>query len=284
MHDVDVLIIGGGVAGLTARQWLSGLGWRTALVERQNDVGGALADSAYPVKWLPGWGEVTGQAFIARLCAEAGHGAMWCNDAVSRAQYDGTHWQLALQSGATLRARAVIAACGARAYSPYPEHPRLIVGAQLAALQALGAARVAVLGGGDNALEHALWLADQGAQVTVLARAALRGAAALLARVEACRAIHVLTGVGALQPAPDAGGVTVSGQRFDAAAVFFGYRPASSGVAVLDAADPAQQLYVIGDMAAPRFPNVLSAQGEAAVAAKTIDAWLTASGAKTRAG
>ncbi|WP_247646767.1 FAD-dependent monooxygenase [Deefgea sp. CFH1-16] len=46
-HCVDVLIIGGGVGGLTLAQWLTGLGRSWRIVEREAYLGGPLAHSQY---------------------------------------------------------------------------------------------------------------------------------------------------------------------------------------------------------------------------------------------
>ncbi len=273
-----MLIVGGGVGGLTARRWLSGLGRRVGVIERSAVLGGCLAASDYPLKWLPGWGEIAGSSYIAKLVADSGAGPLWLQQELTAVGYEGGVWQLHGRGDLRWQARALVLACGAEPYSPYPAHPRLIVGAQREHLLALQGQRVAILGGGDNAIEHALLLHAAGCCVTLHARGALRGNPAMLARLHAA-AVPLLTGLGPIAVQADADGVTVCGARYDHAAVFFGYRPSSllqqwPQLACDGLPDATRQVYWVGDMRAPRFPNVLSTQGDAAVVAKALDAAL----------
>ncbi|MGL6039926.1 MAG: NAD(P)-binding protein, partial [Deefgea sp.] len=69
-RNVDVLIIGGGVGGLTLAQWLTGLGRSWCIVEREQQLGGPLASSEYILKWIPGQAQVSGRDYLAAMIAQ----------------------------------------------------------------------------------------------------------------------------------------------------------------------------------------------------------------------
>ncbi|MBE9607859.1 FAD-dependent oxidoreductase [Chitinilyticum piscinae] len=280
VFDAEVLIIGGGVGGLTLAQWLSGMGHRWLLLEAAAQAGGALAHSDYPLKWIPGFAGISGRQYMARVLAEVDAARLLCGDQPETVEVLRHGFALQTRLGRNVRVRSLALACGARPFSPYPPAPRLLVGPGLAALaEVVPGMRVAVLGGGDNALEHALILARRGCAVSVLARGAIRGSALLRQQVVAEPAIAVHEHCGALQPACDMAGVSLAGQRYDYACVFYGYEPVPvlaqfPQLAVNGLPAEERGVFWLGDMTRPAYASVLLTQGEAAVVARKLDDYL----------
>ncbi len=283
-RKVDVLIIGGGIGGLTLAQWLTGLGRSWCMVEREATLGGPLANSQYILKWIPGQSEISGRDYLAAMVAQldAAHCALGTQlSAVSVvADLSPVDFVCHLSNGELIHAKKLVFACGATPFSPYPASERVIVGAGLQKIAHIAAGqRVAVLGGGDNAADHALILAEMGAAVTMLVRGNLRVSAALLQLLRQNSAIVIKTACDQIQLAATVNGVVVQGEQYDYAAVYFGYQPSTqlSAFPVLSTAagELRDGVFAIGDMTQPEYPNILLTQGQAAVVAKQIDAQLS---------
>jgi thioredoxin reductase len=279
-RKVDVLIIGGGIGGLTLAQWLTGLGRSWRIVEREAALGGPLADSQYILKWIPGQAEISGRDYLAAMVAQID--AAQCalnaqlnvvNVAADLSQGD---FVCSLSNGELIHAKKLVFACGATPFSPFPESERVIVGAGLQKISHIAAGqRVAVLGGGDNAADHALILAEMGVAVTMLARGKLRVSAALVQQLHQNAAIVMKTECEEIELVATEDGVIAQGEHYDYAAVYFGYQasPQLNAFPVLKTAAGAlrEGAFAIGDMTQPEFPNILLTQGQAAVVAKQID-------------
>ena len=285
-HNVDVLIIGGGVGGLTLAQWLTGLGRTWRIIERETQLGGALAASQYVLKWIPGQAQISGRDYLAAMVAQvdpahcmlatqlsAVHVAA---DSTRTASQGDAGFACTLSNGAQILARKLVFACGATAFSPFPAAERIIVGAGLQKIAHIGAGqRVAVLGGGDNAADHALILAEMSCAVTMLMRGKLRVSVGLLRQLLETPAIGIKPDCGEflLQATPS--GVVVQGEHYAYAAVYFGYQASTQLSALPVLSNAAGELragvFTLGDMTQPQFPNILLTQGQAAVIAKRID-------------
>ncbi|WP_273429727.1 NAD(P)/FAD-dependent oxidoreductase [Chitinibacter tainanensis] len=280
MVQVEVLIVGGGIAGLTLAQWLSGLERRWLLLER-GELGGCLRESDYPLKWVPGFADISGRDYVARLLAQVPTEHCRSHTTLaSIAPSPAGGWQGTLSTGESWAAQRVVLACGVAPYAPFAPHPRLIVGPglmQLAHLQAGDA--VAILGGGDNALEHALLLHARGCVVTVYTRGAFRASKAMYqAASHAGISLQSYTPVDELADAP--AGLCLpqlSGQPvYAAVAVYYGYRPPAilaefPALRGASGAGLAAGVDMIGDMREDPDPNLLLAQGQAAQLAKQLD-------------
>ena len=283
-RKVDVLIIGGGIGGLTLAQWLTGLGRSWRIVEREAQLGGPLADSQYILKWIPGMAEISGRDYLAAMVAQIDAAQCALGTQLSAvkvaADLSQSDFVCSLSNGELIHAKKLVFACGATPFSPFPEAERVIVGAGLQKISHIAAGqRVAVLGGGDNAADHALILAEMGVAVTVLVRGKLRASAALLQQLRQNSAIEIKTDCGDVELVATPDGVTVQGEHYDYAAVYFGYQasPQLNEFPILTTTSGAlrEGVFSIGDMTQPEFPNVLLTQGQAAVVAKQIDAQLS---------
>ena len=174
--EFEVVVAGGGIAGLTAGLVAARLGRKTMVLT--GDVLGGQLLSIEGIEGFPGFPDgvagfelcpmVQGQA------AAAGAGFAMAEAAGLEAEGDG--WRIAA-GGADYRARAVIVATGTRLKElgiPGEERLRGKGVSHCASCDAplLRDREVAVVGGGDSALQEALTLAQFASRVTILHRGA----------------------------------------------------------------------------------------------------------------
>ena len=140
--------------------------------------------------------------------------------------------------------------------------------------QKVAGKKIAVLGGGDNAFENAVWLAEQGAKVDIYAR----HVRAQRLWQNRCSQAHVHVGAYDLQAAS----MSVNGESYDVWAVFYGWQacvPAGlnlildeRGFVTTDAFGQTScpQVYAIGEVTQKQHPCIATAMAEGVVAAKAI--------------
>lgn len=194
----DILIIGGGPAGLTAAIYAARAGKRTAILEREA-AGGQIV-SAPLVENYPGAPSVSGAELAGRMRAQAeALGAELLYTEAAGLEKTQTGFRVLCTDG-TREARTVILATGA-------SHRRLgLPGEEL--LTGCGVsycafcdgafyegADVAVVGGGETALQDALFLASTCRSVTLIHRRdSFRAGAQLVSRAERQENIRILRG------------------------------------------------------------------------------------------
>lgn len=172
--EYDVLIAGGGVAGLTAGLTAARLGHKTRVLTGPA-LGGQLI-SIERVDGYPGFPEGVAGYDLGPIIQEqaAGAGAEF-SDAEATALYaDGEQWRVTTGQG-ELRARAVVIATGAGLKSlgiPGEErlHGKGVSHCASCDAPLLRGRTVGVVGGGDSALQEALTLAQHVARVIILHR------------------------------------------------------------------------------------------------------------------
>jgi thioredoxin reductase (NADPH) len=190
MQEYDVVVIGAGVAGLTAAMVAAGHGLRVAVVDRMG-VGGQI-NTAERIDNFPGFPQgIAGHELGPLLHEQAeGAGAEFILDAVEAIEPGDDHHVVKGASDAW-RARAVIVAAGStqRVLGVPGEEQFLGKGVSHCAScdgPFFTGQEVAVIGGGDSALDEALVLATHAARVTVAHRGAtLRAQHALVQKVAA---------------------------------------------------------------------------------------------------
>ncbi|MFA5081214.1 MAG: NAD(P)/FAD-dependent oxidoreductase [Hydrogenophilaceae bacterium] len=179
---MKVAVIGAGPAGMSCANALLSFGMEPVVIERADHVGGIQRANFHPNLWMLGMPGETGTEITERLASHyfdlpiATH-LKATIQAVARTD-DGFSLSLTTSSGdSELAAAAVVLATGSQPRST-PEltalaekSDRVIIGPLSETIRdGIRAGRVLILGGGDNALDHALYLAERGNRVTVCAR------------------------------------------------------------------------------------------------------------------
>ncbi len=184
----DVVVVGGGVSGLTAAWYCARRGMPTALLESAGMLGGQVATVNALDDW-PATGEVSGvelaNAMNERLANNAVEVAYEEVERIKAAPDPGL--TLVTTAKRTLRARRVVAAAGAKL--------RALEAPGAEALRGKGVSQcahcdgyffkgqdVVVVGGGDSALQETLVLAPLARSVTIVVRSRLRAKRAYVER------------------------------------------------------------------------------------------------------
>jgi thioredoxin reductase (NADPH) len=178
MRHVDVVIVGGGPAGISAAIWCQRLGIQHLLIEKNEELGGQLLNIHNEIIDYPGVHAANGremqQSFLTHV-QEAG-----CSFQLNTQIYsiNKTNYTLLLQNGnkkETIHFHYLILATGAgqRRLNVPGEKEMLARGESYSASADAHLFRnkaVAIVGGGDRAFEGANLLADAGANVFIIHR------------------------------------------------------------------------------------------------------------------
>jgi thioredoxin reductase (NADPH) len=174
MRDFDVVIVGAGVAGLTAAMFGSRYGLKVAVVE-QLGAGGQISN-AERIENFPGFPQGVGGHEFGPLLHEQAEaaGAEFVLDTVQGLEASGEH-SIVRCAGESLQARAVIIAAGSTLRSLGIRGEERFLGRGVSHCASCDGAffvgrEVCVVGGGDSAIDEALVLAEHAARVTVIHR------------------------------------------------------------------------------------------------------------------
>src|SRR5262245_521045 len=174
MADYDVIIIGGGPAGMSALIWCNSLGLRGVLLEQSPELGGQLTEMYHRVLDYPGSiaengrelrDHFTDQLDLLRLDYRTGQKIEEVDLSRRRARCDG-NW---------MQGEAIVIATGARKRRlGIPGEDKFeIRGVSCSATRDHGlyaGKKVSVIGGGDSAIQNSLLLASVCPSVTLIHR------------------------------------------------------------------------------------------------------------------
>jgi thioredoxin reductase (NADPH) len=199
MRELDLVIVGAGVAGLTAATFAGRYGLEVAVVE-QLGAGGQIA-TAERIENFPGFPQGSAGHELGPLLHEQAEaaGAAFVIDCVERLETDGDD-RIVRGTSESLRAPAIIIAAGSQlrrlpAAGADKLHGKGVSHCASCDGPLFAGQEVCVVGGGDSALDDALVLAAHASRVTVLHRSkSLDAQRTLVDRVSACGKIEIVPG------------------------------------------------------------------------------------------
>ena len=197
MHDV--IIIGGGPAGLAAAFWCDELGLDTLVLEQSAEIGGQLHRVYNPINNYLGLKTRNGQELLeifSRDVSEAGFD-LWTGTEIE--SIDLRAKRISLRSGEQLQAISIVLATGVRPRTlNIPGEKELkgkgVIESAARDRDLFAGQDVCVVGGGDAAVENALILAEVCATVTLVHRSRkLRARREFVERLQPNHAVTVFT-------------------------------------------------------------------------------------------
>jgi len=301
-----VTVLGAGPAGMSCANACLSFGLTPVVIERGDHVGGAQRSNFHPNLWLLGSPSESGQELTRRLVAHYGQleAATLLSTWVRGLEHCARGFLLHLhtpEGPRDLVAQALVIASGMRPYATAElealarSSERVIIGPLNDRIRdQVRHARVLILGGGDNALDHALFLAERGNHAQVCTRGESDGREALLAACRQRPEIALSPHCRPLRLEADATGVRAEwppGEtaRFDWLLVMYGYLPNTD---VLERFEPHLRpdltatghihtdawqrtstpgLYAAGDITDSPQPSVPTAIAQGLAAARAIE-------------
>lgn len=289
---IDVVIAGAGPAGVSCAVWLARLGFEPVLLEASAQVGGLCLDHPFSDGWNATLPEMTGPEVARNLAhsLELARVKPHFGSRVSKIWSENGIWQVFIHgSDVPLQARHVVLATGVRPRSlPLPDGGTtppagVLVGPGTAvAEQDFNSKRVAVLGGGDNAFENALYARQHGASDVMVFARSVRAQQQFVQQFPSEKVV-----IGDCRI--DVAHRQVNGQVWDLIMVFYGWEarvPDTPGhilkrtslgfvdVDVQTTETSLPNIYAIGEVAQRMHPCVVTALADGVTAAKVIQARL----------
>ena len=191
----DIIIIGGGPAGLTSGIYARRAN-KSVLVIEKNTFGGQITASP-KVENIPGFSEVTGNEFAEHLVDQAVNQGVEFEYSEATEIIDGDVKKV-VTDGGTFEAKAVIIATGTKHRHLGLPNEEKFIGDGISFCAVCDGAfftgkTVAVIGGGNSALQEAIQLSDLAKQVYVVQNLSyLTGEAALAKQVDEKENITVI--------------------------------------------------------------------------------------------
>lgn len=300
-----VAILGAGPAGMSCANACLSFGLTPVVIEASDHVGGTQRSNFHPNLWMLGFPDESGEAMTRRLAEHFLELGVTLHlqarvRAVTRAD-GGFLLHLAKPEGEVCEgAQAIVLATGMRPRAT-PELEALAARSQRVIIGPLSTtirdgirdARVLILGGGDNAADHALFLAERGNTARVCARRAFSARQALLRACAEHERIELRDHCVPDRIEAEADGLRVCWGRvtvrYDWLLVMYGYRPNTEA---LDRFDPDLRpsltadghvhvdgwqrtsvagLYAAGDLTDSVQPSVATAIAQGLAAARAIE-------------
>jgi thioredoxin reductase (NADPH) len=295
----DVMIIGGGPAGMSALLWCADLGLKAILLEKANELGGQLRWIHNPITNYPGRIAKNG----SELCKHFLRGIEDLKTSRTNSEvvkFDAKTITATLESGNTLSARAAIIATGIRRRKlevPGEDEfrGRGVIETGSKDRHKLAGKRIAIIGGGDAALENAFLIGAVAKKIYVIHRRDRFNARdEFISRAHKNKKIEFLfnTTLQSIEGDQRVQSVTILKKKnearslpIDAVLIRIGVQPntelfrrqlevdASGYIIVGSRAETNRKnIFAVGDVASPLSPTIVTAAGMGASAAKAIRA------------
>jgi thioredoxin reductase (NADPH) len=297
MHDV--LIIGGGPAGLAAALWCDELGLDTLVLEQSSVVGGQLHSIYNPIANYPGVQATNGSEFLEGFSEQVSQADFDLWTQVEIENVDLKARRVRLRSGEELQPISIIIATGVKrrrinipGEAEFVGHG--IIESPSRDRQSFAGKDVCVIGGGDAAVENALLLAEVCPTVTLVHRSRkLKARSTFVQQLQSQHCITVFPESVVTAILGDEEVAAVEILRKDALKPF---QMAVKGVAIRVGVEPNTEMFApelsldeqgyvivtsqqetnianvfaIGDVSNPLAPTISGAAGAGATAAKVI--------------
>lgn len=171
----DVVIIGGGAAGISAALWCAELGLSALLLEKNAKLGGQLLRTFNPIKNHLGIEAETGRELRDIFLKQIKNRNFSIRFNTEISEIDFNNKQIFLTDGSIFSAQAIVIATGIRRRKLNVEDEEKFKGHGIIESGKQSAAtvvnkEVVIVGGGDAAFENALILAEKASSVTLIHR------------------------------------------------------------------------------------------------------------------
>ena len=194
----DVIIIGAGPAGLTAAIYASRANLKTLIFEAE--VNGGKLSKTHEIENYPGIASISGLELAMQL-SEHGQkfGAKLMSGTVDKIVEKDGYKTVVLTDGQEYRAKAIIVATGTRERMLDLPNAKEYTGRGISYCAVCDGffyrnKKVAVIGGGNSALEESLYLASLASEVTIIIRRdVFRAEASVIDKVRANDKIRIVT-------------------------------------------------------------------------------------------
>jgi thioredoxin reductase (NADPH) len=195
----DVIILGGGPAGLSAALWCSELGLTSVILEKQARLGGQLHWIHVPIKNYPGIELANGAEYLERLTTHLHSRKFEARTSIGIDQVDVNQKRVVLRSGEVFAGRAMIIATGVRRRKLGVEGEDKFLGRGIlqtgqTGREELRNKNLLIVGGGDAAFENASALSAYAHKTYLLhRRASFSARPAFVERVIKDPGIEIIT-------------------------------------------------------------------------------------------
>lgn len=277
----DAIIVGAGPAGVSCALWLKQLGFAPVVVDRNETCGGLQLSNPYTNTWIASSANSYGKDVAAAMHANMVRHRVDMRMGVlaSEAKATTNGWRVQLSDGSGVDGRFLVLATGVTPKSGgFKQRIGMIVGPGPAVANTeFGGAKVAILGGGDSAIENYLYAKKRGAKsVSVFART-LRARKEMLERV--CPEDVF---VGSYSVDDDAR--TVNGDPYDQIVVLYGYEASKVSLLGLELGmrtdgfihtdsscqTTIESVFAIGEITRRAHPCCVTAMADGVVVAKEL--------------
>jgi thioredoxin reductase (NADPH) len=298
-REFDVIIVGGGAAGLSAALWCDELKLSSLILERETEFGGQLLRVYNPIENHLGGAARNGLEMRDIFVGQTRNRGFMRRLQTKVSEINCENKQIVLESGEIFSAKALIVATGVRRRKLGVEGEDFFRGKGVIEsgkrdAEKISGERVLIVGGGDAALENALILAERAERVYLAhRRREFRGREEFLQKIRLNPMIEILTET-VLKKIKGENQVEAV-ELFDlktektivlpveAVLIRAGVEPNTEivrGKLALDDSSyikidsncetSAKGVFAVGDVANPLSPTISSAVGMGATAAKTI--------------